>query len=559
MKKTIIYGSDAREKLLSGVIAISRAVKVTLGPSGRNVLIRRKGEREPFATKDGVTVAGEIFSSDYIEQIAIEAIQSVAINSDNDAGDGTSTATILAEAIFRLGSIFPSENTNYIDLKKGIDLGVAEVVSRLKVIARECKDHKELYNVAMISSNNDKEISSIVIDAYKVAGNQGVVNIKRSTTNETYLTTIEGMNLPTGYHSVYFVTDLGNDIVELDKPYVFITNEKINSVTDNLRSLFKIIAEKQESLLIICKDIDPSVLGMLVKAKADGALKVCVCKAPEFGNEQINLLHDLGVMLGKSPFLENEGLNFNDIEVRLDDEEYPVDPESFLNYFPKSEAALITRDRMSVKGPVNISDEEREIIEKNKVGRADKIREKITPQLNGYEKALLQSRISRLTDGIAYINIGAISDIEYNEKQHRIQDALYAVKSASEEGIVPGGGTALLFVSKEKLNHENISVQAGINVVLEAIKEPFKQILENVGIILEDDMIYKIQNEFNHGINARTGNYASDMMGQGIIDPVKVTRVALENAASVAGMLLTTDCVVIDNEVYSNNNKNNYE
>ena len=561
MHKTIEYGSAARNKLKSGAESIAKAVRITLGPSGKNVLIRQKGDQAPFATKDGVTVAAQVYSEDEIEQQAIEAIQEVANNTDSGAGDGTTTAIIIAEAIFRLGDKASDESTNYIELKRGIDVGVHEIVKRLNDISKPCTALNKLKHVAMVSSNNDKEISDIVIDAYKVAGKQGVVNIKRSRTNETYLTTIEGMNLPTGYLSIYFITDLGNAIVELNKPYIYMTNEKITSVTDNLNKLLAIISREELELLIICKDMDPSVLGMLASNRQEGILKVAVCKAPGFGEEQNDYLRDLGVMIGKPVFLESEGIDFNEnITIGLEKgknekgEDIMIPrADDILKFLPRSEAILITKDRLSIKGPYGLEEKVYKDIQKAKTNRADKLRDSITNEINQYEKSIIQTRISRLTDGIAYINIGAVTDIEYNEKQARIQDALYAVKSASEEGIISGGGTALLYVSKKNITVQDESIQLGIDVVFGAVKEPFVQILNNVGIKITQEQFTEIENNYDKGIDARTGKQIKSMIKHGIIDPVKVTRVALENAASVAGMLLTTDCVIIDNEVYEKN------
>lgn len=555
MNKTKIkYSDEARQELLSGVKKIARAVKVTLGPSGKNVLIRNSDSREPFATKDGVTVAGHIGSKNPFEQIAIEAMQQAANNSDNNAGDGTTTATILAEAIFTLGTELISEHTNILDVKRGIDLAVIEIVKELKSLAVDYKTEENLMHVAMISSNNDESISKVVVDAFKVAGKQGVVNIKRSKTYETYLTTIEGMNLETGYRSRYYVNDHANDIVDFDKPYVLITNERISKISDNLNQLLSYVSHHQIPLLIICPEMDESVSSVLIENKSKDILKVCVCKAPGFGDEQLTELHDVAVMLGKEPFLEEKGLSFDAVKLDIDPKTgVAVSLEPLLSLMPRSEQVVVTKNRLSIKGPYGLTEEEYQIIEKSKTGRADALREELNNDITSYEKSKLQTRISRLTDGIAYINIGAISEIEHIEKQHRIQDALYGVKSASEEGIVPGGGTVLFYIAnklQDLIVSEEESVQLGCDIVLKAITVPFFQILANVGIDPEKKELNYIESNFNVGIDARTKKMKDDMIKAGIIDPVKVTRVALQNAASVAGMLLTTDCVVIDTGVY---------
>ena len=563
MNKTIEYGAEARERLLSGIQKISRAVKGTLGPSGRNVLIRNNSDTKPFATGDGVTVGAQFSSSDFIEQIAIELMQDAENNADNKAGDGTTTATILAEAIFELGVAKIKEETNVIDLKRGIDTAVGKIVKELGKLAIDCKTNLEqLKHVAMISSNNDQQIADVVLDAFEVAGDQGVVNIKRSRTTDTYMTTIKGMNLSTGYISPYFITDFANEMVEFDKPYIYMTNEKITSVTKNLNILLQVMNEKQSPLLIVCKDIDPQVLNMFVDNVTKGVLKVCVCKCPAFGEMQNEELRDMGTMLGKNPFLENSGLDFNEIEIpdlpeaEWKENESILDAEKILQYLPQSEGVMVSKNQLSIKGPIGLSKKELETVEGAKVSRIDYLREQLKKQKTSYEKEVIQARISRLSDGIAYINIGAVTDIEFNEKQHRITDSLYAVKSAYEEGIIPGGGTALMYVSTKNYRSKNKSEQIGINIVMKAIEAPFYQILKNVGIEGNGFLAKTYKNNFNTGINARTRLHVSDMIEEGIIDPVKVTRVALENAASIAGMLLTTDCVIIDNSVYDKQNAN---
>lgn len=540
MKKTVIYGNEGRQKLLEGVKQISKAVKVTLGPSGKNVLIRNQGATEPFSTKDGVTVAAQIFSEDVVEQQAIEAMQSVANNADNKAGDGTTTATVLAEALFEKGCE-EIDKYNVIEYKDGINWAVETVVDYLKGQAITIEDDYDiLKKVALIASNNDKHISEVVVDAYKVAGKQGVVNIKRSHTRETYLSTVKGMNLDTGYRSAYYINDHKNQIVDFDKPFIYATNEKITSITDNLNTLLKHCSTEQIPLLIICKDMDESISENLIINKRDNTIKVCVCKAPGFGQEQIEELKDLGTVIGKEPFLEHE-LDFNTI---------PED--DILSYMPRVEQVIVTDNKLLVKGPL-VDDKTYEKIEKDKEGRADKLRTELENQITSYEKARLQMRISRLSDGIAYIHIGAESEIEYNEKQHRIQDALYAVKSAAEEGIIPGGGYALNFFkgSVEGMLTGSNSKKAGARCLFDILSAPMEQILDNVGLKLDQKVKDDLKHNWDAGYDARTKLFTSKLIENGIIDPVKVTRVALENAASIVSMLLTTECIIVDDAVYT--------
>jgi len=538
MSTTIKYTTEARQELLAGVEAIAKAVKVTLGPSGRNVLIRSTGSTRPFATKDGVTVAAQIKSEKEIEQQAIEAFQEIANEADNNAGDGTSTATLLGEAIFK-GGINLDQTVNLIEVKRGIDKATKHIVGRLKELAVSCEDNsKQLKEVAMISSNHDEEIANVVLDAFKISGDQGVVNIKRSRTNETYLTSVEGMHLGSGYQSPYFVNDHANDLVDFENPYVYFTNEKIMTATPNFSRIIEESRSSKNPILIICKDIDVNLAGLLA-ANISKGLQICIVKAPGHGVAQDEELRDLGTILGKEPFLEGEGIQFNDIE-----------EAEIMNYIPQSESIMVSKHTTSIKGPKGLPKEEADKIEDSKKARIKYLRNQLEKQVTSYEKQQLQSRISRLTNGIAYIHIGAVTDIEFSEKQHRIQDALYGVKSANEEGIVPGGGTALLHISKDKLVHKDKNIQLGCNIVFNAIKEPFIQILENIGVELSLHAVDVFADIWNYGIDARTGEECPDMIKAGIIDPVKVTRVALENAASIAGMLLTTDCVIVDNDAY---------
>lgn len=537
----IEYSSDAKSKLLDGVKKIARAVKVTLGPSGRNVLIRNKGEARPFSTKDGVTVAGNMSSEDPYEMIAIESIQDVASLSNEAAGDGTTTATILAESIFE-GGLSISNEYNLIDIKRGIDLAVANIVKFLRDNSLDCSDNDNLLRqVALIACNYDDEIADIVLDAFKTAGRQGVVNIKRSRTHTTYLSTIAGMNLPMGYMSVYYNTDYANEICNYENTIVYMTDSKIKKMTPNLEYLLTTVSDNQDSLLIICDDMDVIVSDILIKNKSNGSLKVCVCKAPGFGQERIDMLKDLATVLGKEAFIKNEGVSFDDL------------PQSeLLDRLPICEEVIITAQQSSFKGAVTESEEEKDAIKKAMIERADSIREKLHDHVSSYEKNLLQTRISRLSDGLAYINIGAYSDTEFIDKQHRVQDALHAIKGANSDGVVPGGGSALIHIGlTDKLRHKNPSINAGIRLVYNAIQAPFFQIMENAGIELLESDLRHMSELFLAGIDARDGERTEDMIAKGVIDPVKTICSALENASSIAGLMLTTECVIIDDEVYS--------
>jgi len=566
--KDIIYSNEARERLLSGFNIIGTAVKTTLGPSGRNVLIKNDMEQRPFSTKDGVTVAGQVHSDDSFEQIAIESVQDIANNTDAGAGDGTTTATVIAEAIFTEGLNFP-EHLNLLEIKKGMDETVALIVQELQKRAIPIQNNPEkLKEVALIASNYDKEISELVYDAFKVAGRQGIVNIKRSQSYDSHMTSIEGMTLPTGFRSKYYI-NAENETCILEHPWIYSTDKKISKLSPNLEYLLTKAAEDEAALLIICPEMDYHVSEMIIRNVVQGSLKACVARTPGFGNEGADLLSDLGTILGKEPFIENVSIQFEDLPQK-----------DLFNWLPRASEVVITENTLSVKEASGVSDTQLKQIAKQKIERADLLRAKITKTMTQYEKSVLQARISRLSDGIAFINIGSKSNTEFLEKQARLQDALYAIKSANEEGIIPGGGTALLSISKHLVldsKSQNESMKYGSDVVMRAIRKPFFQIIENVtgepmkrspkgffeiltaslifftGVnawdydnILSAEEINDCEDIFNVGFNAKTKMIEGDMIKAGIIDPVKVTRVALESAASISGMLLTTECVILN-------------
>lgn len=562
--KEIRYSKDARKELLSGVEMIAKAVKTTLGPSGRNVLIRNKGENRPFSTKDGVTVAGQVSSKNPTEQVAIESLQDIANIADEGAGDGTTTATVLAEAIL-LEGLKEIDDRNLFDVKRGIEEAARLVVELIGENSIDVKDNSErLKEVAMISSNGDEEIASIVKDAFEIAGKQGIVNIKRSRSYDSYVKSIKGMTLPVGYISKFYATS-ADDTCVLEKPWVYFTDKKLNTVSDNLDYFLAQAASRGQSVLIMCNGLDPAVSEMFIRNTQQGAIRLCVTKLPGFGNEQVDLLRDLGCVLGKDPFIENEGLDFDEI---AQEDLFKVVPRckevtisehntSFSEpYFEVSEelakANDITLEELETKKKTFVRE-----IDQAKLDRADMLREEIENTQTQYEKSVLQTRISRLSDGIAFINIGARSNTEFLEKQARVQDALYAVKAASQEGIVPGGGATLYSIST-LITVDSISANSdilyGATVLLNAIRRPMLQIIENVGEeVTEKDLDY-IGSNFKAGYDAVNKTVVSDMFEEKIIDPAKVTRVALESAVSIASLLLTTECSIVDTEVYEPKN-----
>lgn len=543
MSKTIGYSDDARQQMFKGIQTIAKAVKSTLGPSGKNVLIRNHSDSKPFVTKDGVTVAGQITSDNYFEQIAIELIQDIANSSDAVAGDGTTTATILAEAMFEIGLDVLKENPdiNLIALNNGLQKASKKVIAMLEDIKIECKDEKDLYNVALISSNGDQEISQIVIDAYKVSGNQGVVNIKRSHTYDTYLTSVKGFVLDTGYRSRAYVNNEENDTVEFKNALVYFSNTKIDKVSDNLNYLLTYCSEEQIPLLIICKDMDQPISEILIKNKFAGTIKVCVCKAPGFGQEQIDDLEDLGVFLNQEPFLENSEITFDGL-----------DPEDIFNHLPVVKEVVVTANNIAFS-ELKESEDVLKHVEQQKQIKADKLRGELKNKQTSYEKSLLQTRISKLSEGIAYVHIGAKNDLEFTEKQHRIQDCLYAVKAAKEEGILPGGGNALLFVAHyfNKIIPQN-KIEKCVNKILAySLSEPFHRILDNAGIEFKEksDEFEFYCLKHSEGYDATTGKIVH-LVKAGIIDPFKVVKTSFTSASSIIGLLLSTECVIIDNECY---------
>jgi chaperonin GroEL len=542
----IIYSKNARESLLSGVIKIAKAVKVTLGPSGRNVFIRDSQDTKPYSTKDGVTVAGKVFSDDPVEMSAMESIKDVANSSDGLAGDGTTTSVVLAESIFGIGCKI-AEDSNLLDVKKGIDICSRLVTDQISKLSVPCETEEMIKNVALVSSNNDEEIASVVSDAFHKAGKQGVINIKRSRDASTYLTQIKGMNLPMGFRSPYFKNIIEDDTCRFKDAYVFITNESIDNFTIGLENLFNFIADKNASILLICKDITLDVLDLLITNKVENQFQVCVCKAPLFGEEQTELLKDLSTFLGGVAFFDNEGLDFEDI-----------DPLQYDSYIPRVSEVEVGSNMTSFKGPAAEGDALVEI-KKSIDARVNLLRESLDTHKTEYEKSSVQTRISRLTDGLVFINIGAQSDTEFTEKQHRMQDSLYAVKAAYSEGILPGGGVALVYIGNllKSTETENESVNIGIQIVIKALESPFLQIMHNVGFGIDGDLMSSIRNNFGYGFDARNKSFEKDMVKAGIIDPAKVTRVALENAASIAGMMLTTECVIVDPKVFETANYKN--
>jgi chaperonin GroEL len=521
--KELRFSQEARNSILSGVNALADAVKVTLGPKGRNVVIE-KSFGAPTITKDGVTVAKEIELSDKFENMGAQMVREVASKTNDDAGDGTTTATVLAQAIFREGAKIVAAGLNPMDVKRGIDKAVDAVIIELKKLAKPIKDQKEIAQVGTISANNDPEIGAIIAQAMEKVGKEGVITVEEAKTSETTLDVVEGMQFDRGYLSPYFVTNPDKMEAVLDTPYILIYDKKISSMKDLLPTLEKVV-QKNKPLLIISEEVEGEALATLVVNKLRGTIHVAAVKAPGFGDRRKEMLQDLAVLTGGTVISEDLGHKLE--AVRLED---------------LGQARKITIDKdntIVVDGAGKKADVE---------ARVKTIRNQIADTTSDYDREKLQERLAKLHGGVAVLNVGAASEVEMKEKKARVEDALNATRAAVEEGIVPGGGTALLRASKVLLTLKGATPeqQAGINIVRRAIEEPLRQIAFNAGLegsIVVDKVMSNPSPSF--GFNALTETY-EDLIVAGVIDPAKVSRCALQNAASVASLMLTTETLIAE-------------
>jgi chaperonin GroEL len=532
MSKEVKFGVNARNELLAGVNTLADAVKVTLGPKGRNVIIQ-KGFGAPHVTKDGVTVAKDIALEDNLQNMGAQMVKEVASKTAEQAGDGTTTATVLAQAIMREGTKCVAAGMNPMDLKKGIDFATRAVVEQLEDLSKPCEDTKAIEQVGAISANSDFDIGGIIARAMKEVGNDGVITVEDGKSLNMELELVEGMQFDRGYLSPYFVTDQEKQVVSLDEPYILICNKKVTAIQDLLPVLEK-VRTASKPLLIMCEDVEGEALATLVINHMRGTIKCCAIKAPGFGAMRVDLLNDIAALTGGTSISEDLGM-------KLD---------------------AVTLEDLGQASRVDISREFTTIID----GKGDKadidstiesIRNQIETSDNEYDEEKLKERLAKLTGGVAVIKVGAATEVEMTEKKDRVDDALHATRAAVEEGIVPGGGIALLR-AKAKLNitPDNADQKAGINIVLRAIEEPLRLIVENAGESA-DVVINNVVNggstpdgdsnysDPNYGYNAATGEYGN-MIDFGVLDPTKVTRCALQNAASVAGLLLTSECAIVD-------------
>ena len=523
MAKNIQFNLDARDRLKRGVDHLANAVKVTLGPKGRNVIIDKKFGA-PSVTKDGVTVAKEITLKDAVENMGAQMVKEVASKTADIAGDGTTTATVLAQAIVTAGLKNVAAGANPMDLKRGIDKAVTAVVEELKKMSKTVgEDNAKIKQVASISANNDENIGALIAEAMAKVKKEGVITVEEAKGTETTVEVVEGMQFDRGYLSPYFVTNAEKMEADLENAYILIYDKKISNMKELLPILEK-SAQTGRPLLIISEDVDGEALATLVVNKIRGALKVAAVKAPGFGDRRKAMLEDIAVLTGGIVISEERGYKLENAD---------------LTYLGRAEKITIDKDNTTI---VNGSGKKEDI-----VARVNQIKAQIESTTSDYDKEKLQERLAKLAGGVAVLYIGAATEVEMKEKKDRVDDALHATRAAVEEGIVPGGGVAYIRAQKalEKFEGINADETTGVAIVRRALEEPLRQIVQNAG--LEGSIVVqKVRDGKNDfGFNARTEEY-ENLYAAGVIDPTKVTRVALENAASIASMLLTTECVISD-------------
>ena len=523
MAKQIVFNNDAREQLRKGVDELANAVKVTLGPKGRNVVIDKKFGA-PQVTKDGVTVAKEIELEDGIQNMGAQMVKEVASKTNDQAGDGTTTATVLAQAIVNTGLKNVTAGANPMDLKRGIDKAVAEIVKSIKEQAQEVGgDIQKIRQVATISANNDSAIGDIIAEAMEKVTKDGVITIENAKGIDTTVKVVEGMQFDRGYISPYFVTDTEKMECAYDNPYILIYDKKISTMKDLLPVLEKVV-NTGRPLLIIAEDVESEALATLVVNRLRGSLKIAAVKAPGFGDRRKEMLEDIAILTGGTVISEEKGYKLEDAD---------------LSMLGQSEKISIDKDNTTIVSGKGNSDAIK--------ARVIQIKAQIEKTTSDYDREKLQERLAKLAGGVAVIYVGAASEVEMKEKKDRFDDALHATRAAVEEGIIPGGGTALIRAAQklEGVKPENEDEKLGIEIIRRAVEEPLRMIVENAG--LEGSVVVnEVKNgKGDYGYNARAEKY-ENLFQSGVIDPAKVTRVALENAASIAGMLLTTECVLCD-------------
>ncbi len=520
--KEVRFGDDARSRMVRGVNILANAVKATLGPKGRNAVLD-KSFGAPTITKDGVSVAKEIELKDKFENMGAQMVKEVASNTSDEAGDGTTTATVLAQAIIREGLKAVASGRNPMDIKRGIDKGVTASIEELKKLSKPCKDTKAIAQVGTISANSDVSIGKTIAEAMEKVGKEGVITVEEGSGLANELDVVEGMQFDRGYLSPYFINNQASQSTELEKPYILLVDKKISNIREMLPVL-EGVAKAGRPLLVVAEDVEGEALATLVVNNIRGILKVAAVKAPGFGDRRKAMLQDIAVLTGGTVISDEVGLSLE---------------KATLNDLGEAKKVLVEKENTTViDGAGKASDIK---------ARVESVRQQIEEATSDYDKEKLQERVAKLSGGVAVIKVGAATEVEMKEKKARVEDALHATRAAVEEGVVPGGGVALIRVQKvlEKLEGANEDQTVGIAILKRAIEEPLRQIVENAG---EDAAVILNQvkaGKGSYGYNAATGEFG-DMLEEGILDPTKVTRLALQNAASVAGLLLTTEVMIAE-------------
>ncbi len=520
--KEVKFGDDARQRMMKGVNILANAVKVTLGPKGRNVVLE-KSFGAPTVTKDGVSVAKEIELSDKLENMGAQMVKEVSSQTSDVAGDGTTTATVLAQAMVREGLKAVAAGMNPMDLKRGIDKAVTAAVEQLKSISRPCSDDKEIAQVGTISANSDSDIGNIIAEAMQKVGKEGVITVEEGSGLQNELDVVEGMQFDRGYLSPYFITNQQSQAAELEDPYILLHDKKVSNIRE-LLPVLEGVAKAGKPLLIIAEDVEGEALATLVVNNLRGIVKVAAVKAPGFGDRRKAMLQDIAILTGGTVISEEVGLSLE--KATLDD-------------LGTAKKIIITKEETTIIDGAGVEGDIK--------ARVEQIRAQIEETSSDYDREKLQERVAKLAGGVAVIKVGAATEVEMKEKKARVEDALHATRAAVEEGIVPGGGVALVRALEaiKSMTGDNHDQDVGISIACRAMEEPLRQIVANAGgepsVVLD-----KVRNgEGNFGFNASNDEYG-DMMEMGILDPTKVTRSALQNASSVAGLMITTECMVAE-------------
>ena len=522
MPKEVRFADDARQRMLQGVNVLANAVKVTLGPKGRNVVLE-KSFGAPTVTKDGVSVAKEIELEDKFENMGAQMIKEVASQTSDAAGDGTTTATLLAQAVLREGLKGVAAGFNPMDLKRGVDKASLALVAALEKLSQPCKDDKSIAQVGTISANADEEIGSIIANAMGKVGKEGVITVEEGSGLENDLDVVEGMQFDRGYLSPYFINDQESQSVLLDDPYILIHDKKVSNIRD-LLPLLESVAKSSRPLLLIAEDVEGEALATLVVNNIRGIVKVAAVKAPGFGDRRKAMLQDIAILTGGQVISEEVGLSLE---------------KASLEDLGEAKKIQITKENTTLIDGAGRPEDIK--------GRVDQVNKEIEDSTSDYDREKLQERVAKLAGGVAVIKVGAATEIEMKEKKARVEDALHATRAAVEEGVVVGGGVAFIraLVSIEKLEGANDDQNMGIRILRRAVEEPLRQIVANAGEDASVVLNAVAAGEGNYGFDAATGEYG-DLVERGIIDPTKVTRLALQNAASVAGLLLTTEAMIAE-------------